>query len=139
MGLSQDVEVRVFPSSDRQLDADVRRVLLELPDDGGIAVARSTLETTLRAWYRNLRVVVRDDFATASGEALPCWYVLRDGRVRSHAAARERLYVALGHSRSTVMSASEESGRAAEVAKLAEETIATSRRRRAAHERGSPR
>src|SRR5687768_4560978 len=83
--------VRVFPE-DRRLADDVRRaVRAATPRERSPEDARTSLESTLRAWYPRLRIRPREDLASLS-EAEHVWYVMRDGRVHAPEPRLDRLH-----------------------------------------------
>jgi hypothetical protein len=106
-----EIDLRVFPASDRTFRADVEGAIagLQALAPEGLPVTGDDLATALRHLYPNVQVRSRDELGEV-GQHRNGWYVFRDGKVRPDDWRRDRLYVALARARSAVT----DSGRALE-------------------------
>jgi hypothetical protein len=100
----RNVRVLVFPADDLALRAEVESTLDRVSELGSDDEQIDALTSGLRPWYRSVTVHVRDDFGGYDGEAVPTWYVYRDGRVRPRNEQLDRLYHALAVARDTCRS-----------------------------------
>ena len=100
----RNVRVLVFPADDVALRAEVESSLDRVSELESDADQIDALTSELRPWYRSVSVHVRDDFGGYDGEAVPTWYVYRDGRVRPRNDELDRLYRALAVARDTCRS-----------------------------------
>jgi hypothetical protein len=130
--------VRVFPE-DRRLADDVRRaVRAATPRERSPEDARTSLESTLRAWYPRLRIRPREDLPSLS-EAEHVWYVMRDGRVHAPEPRLDRLHAAMANARDVQSEAAEVLTRTRELVGVLAGDTATRRRGRGDADAGDPR
>lgn len=102
MPISDNLRLRVYPTSDPNFRADVERAVATLPPGSPDAALREQLKARLREWYRVCDVVGQDEIAHMSVDPTRTWYVYRDGRIRTTDGRRERLYDALASARRSV-------------------------------------
>jgi hypothetical protein len=90
------VQVHVFPAGDAALLREVERALADLDETRPERDQKAFVESSLRRWYRTVSIRTRDSIGGYPDDPTIVWYVYRDGRIRRHNPARDRLYAAMG-------------------------------------------
>ena len=77
-----EVRLRMFPADDRTFEMDVTAAIQDAAFEVGEDDLIAAVSDRLRARYRQLAIVPRDELASLDVGSGPTWYVFRDGRVR---------------------------------------------------------